>query len=182
MGSCENENLSGRTDATVIPFVHLEDEYKCFFTAFLYLLEVYRDLNLRLKTSLTQLFYFLHNTSFVQTRKKVEQFITLPKCFYLELRLKPSSADYTYFSGHSTQASTQHYLQRQVHGRVNGADQGCIRTSQTKLWLPSMLKTSVFSQERSLAQGFTKRNRKYDIKDNSREASPVSTREVRQCG
>ena len=47
MGSCENENLSGRTDAVVIPSVHLEDEYKCFFTDFLYLLEVYRDLNLK---------------------------------------------------------------------------------------------------------------------------------------
>ena len=77
-----------------------------------------------------------------------------------------------------TQASTQHYLQRQVCHRVNGAGQGCIRTSQTKLWLPSTLKTSVFSQERSLAQGFTKRKRKYGIKDNSREASPVSMREV----
>lgn len=52
MGSCVNENLLGRTDASVIPFAHLKDEYKCFFTAFLYLLEVYRDLNLRLKTSL----------------------------------------------------------------------------------------------------------------------------------
>lgn len=118
-------------------------------------------------------------TFFVQTRKKAEQFITLQKCFYLELRLKPSSADYTYFFGHSRHKPPLNIIFRgkYVIG-VNGADQGCIRTSQTKLWFPSTLKTSVFSQEQSLAQGFTKRNRKYGIKDNSRQASPVSTREV----
>lgn len=40
-------------DASAIPLAHLKDEGKCFYTAFLYLLEVYGDLNLRLKTSLT---------------------------------------------------------------------------------------------------------------------------------